>query len=172
MAGVHRSHISSKRAKARGWSRIPPPEVRAETMSLGGINVSTSNYLANTGTPGLYFTGAETWGDVIYSSPDLTFARTSPITADDLINERQVTKMRALYRVYVVDPRKGGKVLLDGELVIANDEGEAKMKSTAAQVARGVGLELDQVDICAELVEKFIRPRKETQRVRIAKDEE
>ena len=30
----HRSHISAKRARNRGWRRIPPPDVRSETRRL------------------------------------------------------------------------------------------------------------------------------------------
>ena len=41
-----------------------------------------------------------------------------------------------------------------------------------AQIASEQGLELEQVDIYVENIAQFIRPRKETQKVRIAKDEE
>ena len=31
----HKSHVSAKRAKSRGWQRIPPPDVRHKTRRLG-----------------------------------------------------------------------------------------------------------------------------------------
>lgn len=31
----HRSHIGSKRSRARGWRKIPPAEVREETRLMG-----------------------------------------------------------------------------------------------------------------------------------------
>jgi hypothetical protein len=79
--------------------------------------------------------------------------------------------MRSLYKVYVVDPRGGGKVLMDGKSVIAENAERAILK---AGVAASIGdLELEQVDVYAEQVATFIRPRKETQKVKIAeKDEE
>ncbi len=31
----HRSHIGSKRSRARGWRKVPPAEVREETRFMG-----------------------------------------------------------------------------------------------------------------------------------------
>lgn len=79
---------------------------------------------------------------------------------------------RGLYKVYVVDPRGSGIVLMDGKTVIATNEGEAILKAGVAQVANEKGLELEQVDHYAEHISNFIRPRKETQRVKVVKEEE
>lgn len=72
----------------------------------------------------------------------------------------------------MVDPRKAGKVLLDGKPIIAASESEATLKAGVAQVADEANLDLDQVDIHVEHVGDFIRPRKDTQKVKIAKDDE
>lgn len=79
---------------------------------------------------------------------------------------------RSLYKVYVVDPRKAGKVLLDGKTVIAITEGEAQMKAGVGEVVAKEGLDFEQVDIYCEKIAEFIRPRKDTQKVVIAKDED
>lgn len=79
---------------------------------------------------------------------------------------------RSLYKVYVVDPRKAGKVLMDGKTVIAISEGEAQMKAGVGEVIAKEGLDFEQVDVYCEKVAEFIRPRKDTQKVVIAKDEE
>jgi hypothetical protein len=78
---------------------------------------------------------------------------------------------RTLFRVYVVDPRGAGK-LIGEKSVIAESESQATLKAGVAQIASDQGLELEQVDIYVENVATFIRPRKETQKVKIAKDEE
>lgn len=79
--------------------------------------------------------------------------------------------MRSLFKVYVVDPRKTGK-LLDETTVIAETEEQAILKAGVAQVAEKAGLELEQVDTLVDNMGTFIRPRKETQRVKMVKDEE
>jgi len=77
---------------------------------------------------------------------------------------------RSLYRVWVIDPRGAGKVLMEGKPVIADNENQALMKAGAAQAAAENGLDIEQVDTYAEHVSRFIRMRRETQKVRIAKD--
>ena len=77
---------------------------------------------------------------------------------------------RSLYKVYVVDPRGTGKLLLDGKAVIATSEGEAQMKAGVGTVLNDNSLEFEQADIYCELIATFIRPRKETQKVVIAKE--
>jgi hypothetical protein len=79
---------------------------------------------------------------------------------------------RGIWHVYVVDPRKGGKILLDGMSVIAGTEAEAQIKANIAQVIQDAGLDFGQVDIYCELVAHFIRPRKDVHKVILAKDEE
>jgi hypothetical protein len=79
---------------------------------------------------------------------------------------------RGLYKVYVVDPRGTGKVLLDGKTVIATSETEAQMKAGVGTVISDAGLEFEQVDVYSELISTFIRPRKETQKVVIAQKDE
>jgi hypothetical protein len=78
---------------------------------------------------------------------------------------------RTLFKVYVVDPRGTGK-LIGEKTVIADNESQATLKAGVAQIASEQGLELEQVDIYVENIAQFIRPRKETQKVRIAKDED
>ena len=79
---------------------------------------------------------------------------------------------RGLYKVFVIDPRGTGKVLLDGKTVIATSETEAQMKAGVGQVLSDAGLEFEQADVYAELIAAFVRPRKETQKVVIAKESE
>ena len=81
-------------------------------------------------------------------------------------------KMRSIYRVYAVDPRGGGKVLMDGKAVVADSDTQATLKAGVAAAAEEVGLDLEQVDVYAEHVAEFVRPRRETQKVKIAKDDE
>lgn len=80
---------------------------------------------------------------------------------------------RALWRVYVVDPRKAGQILLDGsQPVIATGEVEAQMKAGVGEVIAKNNLDIEQCDIYCEKIAEFIRPRKDTQKVVIAKDED
>ncbi len=79
---------------------------------------------------------------------------------------------RSLWKVYAVDPRKSGKVLMDGKSVVAITEGEAQMKSGVGEIIAKEGLDFEQVDIYCEKIAEFIRPHKDTQKVVIAKDEE
>ena len=81
-------------------------------------------------------------------------------------------EQRTLFKVYVVDPRKNAKILLDGKLVIAVNENQAMLKAGVADVAEKAGMDLEQVDVYVQTIGTFIRPRKETQRVKITKDEE
>lgn len=76
--------------------------------------------------------------------------------------------MRYLFKVYVVDPRKSGKVLIDGVSIIASNENEAVMKLDVVNVARNAGLDIDDVDYIA--IKIFaIRSKTETQKVEIVK---
>ena len=81
-------------------------------------------------------------------------------------------EQRTLFRVYVVDPRKGGKVLMNGDPIVAANENQAMLKIGVAKIAADVGLDLEQVDVYVEEVATFIRPRKETRRVKIVKDDD
>ena len=46
------------------------------------------------------------------------------------------------------------------------------MKAGVGQVLSDAGLEFEQADVYAELIAAFVRPRKETQKVVIAKESE
>lgn len=166
---VHRSHISSKRANVMGWSRVPPPEVRAETYSMAKGGEISMSYGMTTGAATEVLVN---W-DYYYPYSNTTFdGGYMPSVIN--IKEKEVTKemnKRSLFKVYVVDPRRKGKLLLE-QSVIAENENQAMMKSDLVKVAGEAGLDLDQVDVYAELIDTFIRARKETQRVKIAKDEE
>ena len=84
---------------------------------------------------------------------------------------KEEPRMLSLYKVYVVDPRKLGK-LLDETIVIAETEEQALLKAGVAQTAEKAGLELEQVDTLVDQLGAFIRPRKETQRVKMVKEDE
>jgi hypothetical protein len=79
---------------------------------------------------------------------------------------------RSIFKVYVVDPRGSGTVLLDGKSVVAISEGEAQLKAGVGQIASEKNFDLEQVDIYCEKIAEFIRPRKDKQRVVIAKEGE
>ena len=85
--------------------------------------------------------------------------------------EKGGLKMRSLYKVYVVDPRKLG-TLLGEKTVIAETEEQALLKAGVVGIAEKAGLELEQVDTQVWCLGTFIRPRKETQRVKMVKDED
>ena len=177
---VHRSHIGSKRAKARGWGRVPPYSVRLETKREEvGINYMDGEYMT-VGYVGGGSCDNTTYVDCTTYTPVQTWYgvwddNNPTVTIREIIKEREVTKeveKRTLFRVYAVDPRKGGKVLMDGKPVIAQNENQAMLKAGVAQVADDAGLEIEQMDVYVEEVGTFIRPRKETQRVKIAKTDE
>lgn len=86
-------------------------------------------------------------------------------------DSKKEENMRAIYKVYVVDPRKQGK-LLDEVTVIADSEDKALLKAGVAQIAEKAGLEIEDVDTFADEIERFIRPRKETQKVRVVKGDD
>ena len=135
-----------------------------------GSYVSWTDNAAGTTYPNSY-----TWqGDWDTPSIDPNFYQ--PITTiREIIKEKVVTKeveQRTLFRVYIVDPRKGGKVLMDGKPVIAKNENQAMLKAGIAEIADKAGREVEQLDVYVEEVGTFIRPRKETQRVKITKEEE
>jgi hypothetical protein len=79
---------------------------------------------------------------------------------------------RSLFEVFVVDPRKNGKILLDGKRVIAENENQAMLKAGVGTIAAENNLELEQVDVYVRLIGTFVRPRKETQKVEIIDKEE
>jgi hypothetical protein len=183
---THRSHISSKEAKLRGWSRIPSPAIQRETRNLNkevgsaymsgqylsltasGTTDCTSNWIDINTVGDYWYYPVQTW------ESDWVSAQSPTITIREIIKEKEVTKMdkRTLFRVYVVDPRKNGKILLDGKLVIAVNENQAMLKAGVADIADKEGLELEQVDVYVQTIGTFIRPRKETQRVKMVKEED
>lgn len=126
-----------------------------------------------------YATWGGNWGTTTDAGTGWYYPNTDCPTITNptiIIKEKEVTKEmaqeRSLFKVYVVDPRKNGTVLLDGKLVIAENENQAMLKAGVATIAAEHGRELEQVDVHVEHIGTFIRPRKETQRVKIAKDEE
>ncbi len=87
------------------------------------------------------------------------------------IKQERKEKMRGLYLVIVVDPRKNGKVILKEDVIAVSDE-DAKLKALT-KVKLPEGLEFDDVDVTVmDYNGNFIRPKKETQKVKIAKDDE
>ena len=199
----HHSHISSKRAKSEGWSRVPPLSVRAETYSM--IEEANKNYMSgeyvswtttnsSAGDPvTTYATWTGAWpvttGDYWYNYNDdyytVPYTPSPTITIIDKNSEveelkRKVENLikqggdkvekRTLYRVYMVDPRKNGQILMSGKEVIAENENQAMLKVGVAEVAASVGVDLEEVDVFVEVVATFIRPRKSTQRVKVVKD--
>lgn len=197
----HRSHISSREAKARGRSVIPPWSVRQETLNMinegdymagnyvsfsaGDISDTGSTTLAS-GDPTTYHTWGSTWADSISTEvqsydylPASYFHPTERVQViervTEIIKEKEVTKvadLRTLFRVYVVDPRKNGKVLMDGKPIIAENENQAMLKAGVAQVAAEQNVDIEELDVYVDEVGTFIRPRKSTQKVRIVKEDD
>ncbi|MCK4788083.1 MAG: hypothetical protein KAV87_30295 [Desulfobacteraceae bacterium] len=191
----HRSHIGSKEAKARGWGRVPDESVRAETYSLGkevGVEFMNGEYLTLTATgnagvtttetffdgygnsAGTYWPPYQTWVQPWYQDyPDYP-SYPETITIREIIKEKVVTKeveQRTLYKVYVVDPRKGGRILTERP-VIAENENQAMVKANVLDVAVEAGRDLEELDVYVQLIGTFIRPRKDTQRVKVVKTDE
>ena len=79
---------------------------------------------------------------------------------------------RSLWKLYVVDPRGPGKLLFESEPIIAATENEVQLKSGIGKVISDAGLDVGQVDIYCEKIAEFIRPRKDTQKVVLAKEGE
>jgi len=183
----HRSHISSGEAKARGWGRVPDYSVRAETYCLAkevGTEFMGGEYLTVTASGNSGSTVWSNYGDTavypyqtwiqpwITEYPETVYP--SVVTIREIIKEKVVTKeveQRTLYKVFVVDPRKAGKILLE-KAVIAENENQAMLKAGVLQACSGAGLELEQADVYCQLVGTFIRPRKDTQRVKVVKTDE
>lgn len=187
----HRSHISSKEAKTRGWGRVPDESVRAETYSMAkevGTDFMVNQYMtltasgdscdvASTTTTGTTWYDAgtttvpyQTWIQPWYGDYDPG----GTVTIREIIKEKVVTKeveQRTLFKVYVVDPRKSGKILAE-EAVIAENENQAMLKAGVVQVCAKEGLELEQADVYCQKIGTFIRPRKDTQRVKVVKTDE
>lgn len=189
---VHRSHISSKEAKVKGWSRVPTPAIREETKELSkevGIEYMSGEYITLRASDGIASISSTVYtrsgtGDYPYQpyhtwfnewiTPN-TYTYPSITQVQTIIKEKEVTKeveKRTLFKVYVIDPRKNGEVLMDGKLVIAINENQAMLKVGVADVADKEGLDLEQVDIYVQTIGTFIRPRKETQKVKITKEDE
>ncbi len=168
----------------RGWNRIPSASVRAETLNLSsevGIEYMSNQYISlGSGMSGI--TTASNANDTYWYYPVQTWTNNwptiQPITQTvikEIIKEREVTKeveKRTLFKVYVVNPKKNGELLLDGKSVIAINENQAMLKAGVAEIAEKVGLDLDQVDVYVQAIGTFIRPRKDIQRVKITKEEE
>jgi len=178
MGSIHRSHISSKRAKAQGWGRVPLLDIRQETRALRkevGVKYMDGNYVSWVDSNSCTSLGTTaTWGGAWSVDPAVNYEY-QPTVIREIIREKEVTKeveKRTLFRVYVVNPKKNGSILMDGKLVIALNENQAMLKAGVAQVADREGLDLEQVDVYVDCIGTFIRPRKETQRVRIAKTDE
>jgi len=186
---THRSHITSREATVRGWSRVPSPSVRAETYSMSqevGTEFMNGNYvtLTTSNTTGGLTTDV-TWGDSAGTTwyPYQTWIDEwhteypeypQTVTIQTIIKEKEVTKevqKRTLYKVFVVDPRKSGKILSE-VAVIAENENQAMLKANVLDVAEKAGMELEQLDVYCQLIGTFIRPRKDTQRVKVVKTEE
>ena len=202
MKGGHRSHVSSKKAKARGWSRVPSWETRQNTWNM--ITEAQCNYMANDfGTISLDccntldYTISPVCSDIVITSGtgyywdadwyttgndtkdgSIVFQQPQPTVIREIIKEKVVTKevqMRTLWEVYVVDPRKGGKVLaafIGKDAIVAENENQAMLKAGIAQIAINAGREIEQLDVYTSKVGTFIRPLKETQRVKIAKHDD
>jgi len=179
----HRSHVTGSEIKSRGWSRIPSPAVQRETkkqevgidyMSANYVNVgavdSTSGF-TTTNTSGDYYYPYQTWTDVWDGT---TWNPNNTITVlREIVKDKEVIMdKRTLFAVYVVDPRKNGKILMDGKRVIAVNENQAMLKAGVAEVADAEGLDLEQVDVYVDVIGTFIRPRKETQKVKVVKEDE
>ena len=136
------------------------------------------NYVSWTdNTAGVTYPNSYTWyGDWDNGTNDAWNPTVyQPATTIQIIKEKVVTKeveQRTLYRVYVIDPRKGGQILLNGEPVIAKNENQAMLKVGIAEIADRIHRDIEQLDVYVEEVGTFIRPRKETQRVKISKEDE
>ena len=138
-----------------------------EYLTITASNIANQNYISSsdwdiTTTTNTYYP-YHTW-----------ITNDNPATIIQEITKEGVTQMdkRTLFKVYVVDPRKNGKILLDGKLVIAVNENQAMLKADVAKIAEGAGLELEQVDVYVQTIGTFIRPRKETQKVKVTQDED
>ncbi|MEA3431770.1 MAG: hypothetical protein U9R01_03695 [candidate division WOR-3 bacterium] len=178
---VHKSHITSSEAKSRGWSRIPSPAIQQETKKQEvGIGYMSEQFLTLTAnnTTSTDLTASYTGNSIDntwyypYHTWESDWSGITPTIIREIVKEKEVTKMeqRTLFKVYVVDPKKNGKILLDGKLVIAVNENQAMLKAGVADIADKAGLDLEQVDVYVQTVGTFIRPRKETQRVKITKE--
>jgi len=142
------------------------------------FTTSGTTYASSTSGTATYYP-IQTWIDSNVTEPSVWHYQYptdyQPATiVKEIIKEKGVTMdKRTLFAVYVVDPRKNGKILLDGKRVIAVNENQAMLKAGVAEVAEKEGLELEQVDVYVDCIGTFIRPRKETQRVKmVEKDEE
>ena len=190
---VHRSHISSKEAHIRGWGRVPSESVRAETYSMAkevGTEFMVNQYMTltasgnagDTTTSTIWFDGNSTVSPYPYQTwvdewaPYQMYPQDAPsvVTIREIIKEKVVTKeveQRTLFKVFVVDPRKSGKILSE-KAVIAENENQAMLKAGVLQTCSEAGLELEQADVYCQKVGTFIRPRKDTQRVKVVKTDE
>jgi hypothetical protein len=83
--------------------------------------------------------------------------------------KRKENEMRGLYKVYVVDPRKQGKLLEEATVIAKEDT--VFLKIDIAGIARKVGLDVDEVDVITQFIGD-VRARKEAQRVKVVKGED
>ena len=177
-----RSHVSSGEAKNRGWSR--PISALTYNLIEEGNSDFMSNYVSwtdtctdsDTLTAGTVASGTyATWGEQWYQPPYQPVYQPTITQVREIIKEKVVTKeveKRTLFKVYIVDPRKGGKILMDGKCVVAENENQAMLKANVLQIASDAGMELEQLDIYVDEIGTFIRPRKDTQRVKVVKSED
>lgn len=86
------------------------------------------------------------------------------------LKEKEEEETRAIYKVYLVDPKQGE--ILDSSEVVAKNGEEAKLRFLAGMPLRIGAADLDKRDIgVAELTGHFIRAKQETSRVQIVKDD-
>jgi len=90
------------------------------------------------------------------------------------IKEEVKTKMRGVYEVTVVDPRKAGKVLMQRIPVIAVSDTDAFLKAGVGKVVADANLDIEDVDMIAVLIgdEHFIREKKSVNRVKVVKEDD
>ena len=138
---------------------------------------STTTYTDGTTTTGDYYTWIQPWTDDVYYDIPPPLVRREQVIPNvvQIIKESEVTKvadLRTLFRVYVVNPKKNGKILVNGEAVIAVNENQAMLKAGVAQVAAKENVDIEDLDVYVEEVGTFIRPRKKAEKVRIVKADE
>jgi hypothetical protein len=147
----------------------------ADCQSLG-LSAGSTTYTTGDTTTGDYLipypyyplqTWGQEWDDATVFQPTITIR--------EIIKEKEVTKeveQRTLFKVFVVNPKKNGELLMDGKSVIALNENQAMLKAGVAEVAEKTGLDLEQVDVYVQVIGTFIRPRKSTQRVKVVDKED
>lgn len=181
----HKSHISSK--SARGWENPTSWSVRQDTLNQieGGdcymaqnlCSFSSNLYTSAGNTLTTYTDSSTSAGDWYYLTTDYSYWQSdwngaiSPITI--IREQKEVTKvdLRTLYKVYAVDPRKNGELVLD-KAIIADSKEQAMLKAGVAEIANGLGIDVEDLDVYVDEIGTFIRPKKKTQKVKIVKEDE